>query len=331
MALHADAFWVTAPGAGEIRREVLREPGPGDVVVRTLWSAVSRGTESIVFTGRVPPSEHARMRAPFQDGEFAAAVKYGYLNVGVVEHGPAHVLGRTVFCLYPHQTRYVVPADAVTVVPDGVPPARAVLAGTVETALNAVWDAAPLVGDRIVVVGAGMVGCCIARLLARFPAADVTLVDVDPRCAAIGATLGTAFAAPADAPRGRDLVVHASGTAAGLLLSLDLLRMDGTVLDVSWYGDTSVPLPLGGAFHSQRLTLRSSQVGQVASSRRSTRTRADRLALALQLLSDEAYDAVLAAPTPFADLPHLMTQLTAGGTVAGCHVISYEEQSSCSA
>jgi NADPH:quinone reductase-like Zn-dependent oxidoreductase len=331
MPLHADAFWVVAPGAGEIRRAALPDPAPGDVVVRTLWSAVSRGTESIVFTGRVPPSEHARMRAPYQDGEFAAPVKYGYLNVGVVEHGPPRLLGRTVFCLYPHQTCYVVPADAVTVVPDGVPPARAVLAGTVETALNAVWDAAPLVGDRIAVVGAGMVGCCIARLLARFPAADVTLVDVDPQRAEVATALGAGFAEPPGAPRECDLVVHASGTAAGLQLGLDLLRVDGTVLDVSWYGDSPVSLPLGGAFHSRRLTIRASQVGEVAAARRSTRTAADRLALALQLLRDDAYDAVLSTPTPFDDLPQLMAEITTGRTGAGCHVIGYQGRPACSA
>src|SRR5215218_2689196 len=164
------AYWLRAPGIGEIRPVALPEPGGDDVVVRTLRSGVSRGTETLVFRGGVPPSQYATMRAPFQEGEFPGPVKYGYLSVGAVEHGPPELRGRTVFCLYPHQTSYVVPAGAVSVVPDGVPPARAVLAGTVETAVNALWDAAPLVGDRIAVVGAGMVGCCVARLLARFPA-----------------------------------------------------------------------------------------------------------------------------------------------------------------
>ena len=166
----AHAFWLRAPGCGEIRPVALPEPGRGDVVVRTLRSGVSRGTETLVFRGGVPPGQYAAMRAPFQEGDFPGPVKYGYLNVGVVEQGPPELRGRTVFCLYPHQTAYVVPAGAVTVVPEGVPPARAVLAGTVETAVNALWDAAPLVGDRVAVVGAGMVGCCVARLLSRFPA-----------------------------------------------------------------------------------------------------------------------------------------------------------------
>src|SRR5688500_19193779 len=175
----ASAFWVAEPGRGEIRPARLPDPGPDEVLVRTLRSGVSRGTETLVFSGRVPPSQYATMRAPFQEGDFPGPVKYGYLSVGAVERGPRELRGRTVFCLYPHQTAYVVPAGAVTVVPDDVPPARAVLAGTVETAVNALWDAAPLVGDRIAVVGAGMVGCCVARLLARVPVVVCTRGVVD--------------------------------------------------------------------------------------------------------------------------------------------------------
>jgi 6-pyruvoyl-tetrahydropterin synthase/NADPH:quinone reductase-like Zn-dependent oxidoreductase len=251
-AAEAHAFWLREPGVGEIRPVALSEPGDDDVLVRTLFSGVSRGTETLIFGGGVPPSQYATMRAPFQEGDFPGPLKYGYLNVGVVEQGPARLRGRTVFCLYPHQTAYVVPAGAVTVVPEGVPPARAVLAGTVETAVNALWDAAPLLGDRVTVVGAGMVGCCVARLLARFPAPQVTLVDVDPGRGAIATALGVDFALPADAAGERDLVVHTSATSAGLQRSLELLAPEGTVIDLSWYGDSDVQLSLGGPFHSRR-------------------------------------------------------------------------------
>ena len=261
----ARAFWLRAPGRGEIRPVALPEPGRGDVVVRTLRSGISRGTETLVFRGGVPRA--SRDAAPFQDGEFPGPVKYGYLNVGAVEQGPPELRGRTVFCLYPHQTAYVVPAGAVTVVPDDVPPARAVLAGTVETAVNALWDAPPLVGDRVAVVGAGMVGCCVARLLARFPGVEVTLVDVDASRAEVAAALGARFARPEDAAGGRDLVVHTSATAAGLQRALDLLAPEGTVLELSWYGDAEVRLSLGGAFHAGRLGIRASQVGTVSPAR----------------------------------------------------------------
>ena len=302
----------------------LPEPGRDEVMVRTLRSGVSRGTETIVFRGGVPPGQYGAMRAPFQEGDFPAPVKYGYLNVGAVEQGPEELYGRTVFCLYPHQSAYVVPARAVTVVPDDVPPARAVLAGTVETAVNALWDAGPLLGDRVAVVGAGMVGCCVARLLRKFPAVEVTLVDVDPSRAEVAAALGVQFALPADAPGDRDLVVHASATSAGLQRSLELLAPEGTVIELSWYGDDEVALSLGGAFHSSRLAIRASQVGTVSPARAGTRTTADRLTLALELLRDPAFAVLVTGQSHFSELPDVMARLAAGSLPALCHTITYD-------
>jgi threonine dehydrogenase-like Zn-dependent dehydrogenase len=327
------AFWVREPGAGENRPVTVPDPAPGEVLVRTVASGISRGTETLVYRGGVPAAQYDAMRAPFQEGRFPGPVKYGYLSVGVVEQGPGELLGRTVFCLHPHQTRYVVPAEAVVVVPDGVPPRRAVLAGTVETAVNALWDAAPLVGVRAAVVGAGMVGCCVARLLAGIPGADVTLVDVDASRAAVAAALGVAFAAPQGAPRERDLVVHSSATAAGLQAALDLLRTDGTVVELSWYGDQELGLVLGGAFHSRRLTIRSSQVGVV--SPRAARSHRERLTLALDLLRDPAFDAILSGRWRFDDLPDVMARLAAGDLPGLCHTVDYDgnrdEEVPCSA
>jgi threonine dehydrogenase-like Zn-dependent dehydrogenase len=320
----ARAFWISEPGRGELRSVTVPEPGPDEVLVRTSWSALSRGTESIVFHGRVPASQYRTMRAPFQDGDFPGPVKYGYLNVGVVEQGPPELTGRTVFCLYPHQSRYVVPARSVVPVPQEVPAARAVLAGTVETAINALWDAAPLIGDAVTVVGGGMVGCCVARLLAGLPGARVTLVDIDPARAELATALGVGFALPDHAEAGQDLVVHASASSAGLQLSLDLLGPEGTVLDLSWYGDRQTTLALGGTFHSGRLTIRASQVGVVAAARRASRTTSDRLALALRLLADPAFDALLAEPTSFAELPALMARIDE--LPARCYPISYQEE-----
>jgi threonine dehydrogenase-like Zn-dependent dehydrogenase len=320
----AHAFWLRAPGCGEIRPVTLPEPREDEVLVRTLHSGVSRGSEMLVFRGGVPPGQYAAMRAPFQEGELPGPVKYGYLNVGVVEQGPAELCGRTVFCLYPHQTAYVVPAAAVTVVPEGVPPARAVLTGTVETAVNALWDAAPLIGDRVTVVGAGMVGCCVARLLSLLPAVQVTLVDVDADRADVATALGVDFALPGDAADGRDLVVHASASSAGLQLSLDLLVGEGTVIDLSWYGDTEVRLSLGGAFHARRLAIRASQVGTLSPARSARRSTAERLTLALDLLRDAAFDALITGQSSFCELPDVMARLAAGSLPALCHTIAYE-------
>jgi threonine dehydrogenase-like Zn-dependent dehydrogenase len=319
MTRSARAFWFNSPGEGEIRPVVLPEPGPGEVVVRTVFSGVSRGTEDLVRRGGVPPNQYEIMRAPFQEGDFPWPVKYGYLNVGVVEHGPPDLLGRTVFCLYPHQTRYVVPVDAVTVVPGAVPPGRAILAGTVETAVNALWDAAPLIGDRIAVVGGGMVGCSVAGVLARFPGARVQLVDVDPARAAVADAFGIGFASPGQAAGDCDLVVHASATEAGLARSLELLVPEGEVIELSWYGDRRVSLPLGEFFHSRRLTVRGSQVGSVSPARRARRTFTDRLSLALGLLADPAFDALITGESDFEELPGLAR----GEFPALCHRIGY--------
>ena len=323
-AIRARAFWLVEPGHGEIRPVAVAEAGTNEVVVRTLWTGISRGTESLVHSGHVPASQYDAMAAPFQEGHLPGPVKYGYLNVGVVEDGPADLVGRTVFCLYPHQTRYVVPASAVLPVPDGVPARRAVLAGTIETAVNVLWDAAPLVGDRVGVVGAGMVGSCVARLLSQIPGVAVTLIDTNPARHAVADAFGVAFAAPADAPGGNDLVIHTSATSAGLARSLELLRPEGTVVDASWYGDAPVTLPLGEDFHSSRLTIRSSQVGAVAAARRGSRTHRDRLALALDLLTDPAYDILLTGTSRFDDLPATMAALASGSLDGSCHTIDYE-------
>ncbi|MFF7790687.1 zinc-binding alcohol dehydrogenase [Streptomyces sp. NPDC007991] len=318
------AFWIDSPGRGGIRDVSLPDPGEGEVLVRTLFSGVSRGTETLVFRGGVPASQHTAMRAPYQEGDFPGPVKYGYLNVGVVEEGPGTLVGRTVFCLYPHQTRYVVPASAVTPVPDSVPAERAVLAGTVETAVNALWDAAPLVGDRIAVVGGGMVGSSVAALLPRFPGVRVQLVDADPGRAGIAKALGVGFASPEDALGDCDLVVHASATEQGLARSLELLSAEGTVLELSWYGDRPVSVPLGEAFHSRRLVIRSSQVGTVSPAR-PHRTYADRLALALDLLADPALDALVTGESAFEDLPDVLPKLASGELPALCHRVRYGE------
>ncbi|MEU6373160.1 zinc-binding alcohol dehydrogenase [Streptomyces sp. NPDC046909] len=321
----ARAFWLRSPGEGEIREMPLPAPSDEEVLVRALYSGVSRGTETLVFRGGVPVSQHAAMRAPFQEGDFPAPVKYGYLSVGEVEEGPAHLVGRTVFCLYPHQTRYVVPVAAVTRVPENVPAERAILAGTVETAVNALWDAAPLVGDRIAVVGGGMVGCSVAALLARFPGVRVQLVDADPARAKVAEALGTGFALPADALGDCDLVVHASATERGLARALELLRPEGTVLELSWYGDRQVGLPLGEAFHSRRLVIRSSQVGTVSPARSASRSYADRLALALELLADPALDALVTGESAFEELPRVMPRLADGEIPALCHRVRYDK------
>jgi threonine dehydrogenase-like Zn-dependent dehydrogenase len=319
----ARAFWVAAPGRGELRDEPLPPRAADELLIRTLYSGISRGTESLVFHGRVPESEWTRMRAPFQAGSFPAPVKYGYMNVGVVEAGPDALRGRTVFTLHPHQTRFVVPATAAAIVPDTVPAERAVLAANLETAVNGLWDARPHIGDRIRVVGAGVVGCLVAWLAARIAGCDVQLVDTNPARETVAAALGVPFAAPDAAGGDADLVIHASGAEAGLALALSLAGLEATVLEMSWYGDTSVRVPLGGAFHARRLTLASSQVGLVATTQRARWDYRRRMALALALLADPALDVLISGESPFESLPAVMADL-AQAPGALCHRIRYD-------
>ncbi|GAA1942717.1 zinc-binding alcohol dehydrogenase [Microbacterium deminutum] len=321
----ATAFWVETPGRGALRTGELRDPQPGEVRVRTVYTGISRGTESVVFRGEVPTGEHERMRAPFQEGDFPGPVKYGYLNVGVVEEGPADLRGRAVFTLFPHQSTFVVPASAVTVVPDGVPAHRAVLAGAVETAVNVLWDAAPLVGDRITVVGAGMIGCAVARLAREIPGVDVNVVDVDRSKASVCERLGIAYEHPEDAPLDRDLIVDASGSEEGLQFALQATVVEGEIIVASWFGDRPVRLNLGEDFHSRRLTIRSSQVGMVSPRRRASRTTTDRLELALHLLRDKTFDALLDETSSWRDLPEVMASVAAGTSPGLCHTIDWRD------
>jgi hypothetical protein len=319
----ARSLWYSAPGRAEIRDEPLRDAGPGEVSVRALYSAISRGTERLVFAGRVPPSEYERMRAPFMGGNFPFPVKYGYAVVGRVEQGPAEVEDRLVFALHPHQSRFTLPVEAVVPVPENLPPARAVLAANMETALNAMWDAAPGPADHIAVIGAGVVGSLVAWLCGRLPGARVTLVDIEPSRAELARTLGVGFSAPEEAPENCDLVVHASATAAGLATALRLAGDEATVVEMSWYGSDEVSIPLGGAFHSRRLKLVSSQVGKVAASHRARWTHARRLAAALELLAAPALDALIAPAVTFDDLPARLPDILAPESGILCQLVEY--------
>lgn len=316
-------LWYVGPLQADLRPGQFA-PHEGDVVVRTLWSGVSRGTERLVATGRVPPSEAARMRAPLQEGEFPFPVKYGYCAVGVVESGPQALIGRAVFALHPHQTLFAAPEALVSLLPDGLPPRRAILAANMETALNGVWDSGAGPADRIVVVGGGVVGLLVASLCARLPGAEVTLVDVEPARAELAARLGARFASPDQAPGEADVVFHTSGHPSGLATALACAGFETAIVEMSWFGEGDVAAPLGGAFHSRRLRLVSSQVGHVAASRRPRWTHARRMQAALRLLADDRLDALITEEVAFADLPGEVPRILERGAPGLMTAIRYD-------
>lgn len=328
--MRARSFWTVAPSQGEIREEELPLPAKGEALVRTLVSGISRGTERLVFEGRVPESQWAAMRAPLQAGDFPFPVRYGYSAVGIVEAGAPELLGHRVFCLAPHADRFIAPAALCIPVPEGVPERRAVLGANMETALNIAWDAAPLPGERALVIGAGVVGLLVAHLLAQIPGVTVTVVDKDPARRSVAEALGARFALPEESPAEQELIIHASANPEGLRHALAHAAFEARIVEASWYGDKTVPLPLGEAFHARRLTLRSSQVGAVSPSMRGRRTHGERMALALSLLAEPVLDRLCGPALPFHALPARMAALLgppAPGEVAPlCPVVTYDPE-----
>ena len=319
----AQALWYVGSGRAEIRRERLPPIAAGHVRVRTLYSAISRGTEALIAAGRVPESEYERMRAPFMGGSFPFPVKYGYAAVGVVEAGPETLVGRNVFALHPHQTKFDLPAEAVVPLPADVPPSRAVLAANVETALNATWDAAPGPSGGIAVVGAGVVGALVGFLCAQIKGVEVTLIDIDPARETLARALALKFATPAAAPADCNFVFHCSASAEGLTTALNIAADEATIIELSWYGAGTVAVPLGGAFHSRRLKIMSSQVGKVAPARRAAFTHRQRLEAAIKLCADPKLDALLAPAIAFGELPARLADILKPRSGILCQLVSY--------
>lgn len=320
----ARSIWYAQPGVAEMRTSPLPVPCEGTALVRTLFTGISRGTERLVLSGAVPEAERARMRAPLQEGEFPFPVKYGYCAVGVVEAGPPELIGRTVFCLHPHQDHFIAPLGMLVPVPEGIPPRRATLAANMETALNAVWDSGAGPADSIVIVGAGIVGLMVTALAARIPGAGVTVIDVAGERRPLVEALGASFAtAPSPASAGADVVFHTSVSAAGLNAAIASAGTEGTIVEMSWYGDREVPVLLGGAFHSQRLKLISSQVGQVSAGHRPRWTYRRRMEAALRLLADDRLDALVADEIAFADAPKELPRILGPGASGLAPVIRY--------
>ncbi len=322
--LTSTALWAVAKGQLALRTESLRARADNDVLVRALYSGVSRGTERLVLTGAIPESEHERMRCPLQDGSFPFPVKYGYCLVGQVLDGPSDMVGTNVFCLHPHQDLALVPSGMAVPIPPELAPHRAVLAANMETALNINWDSGIAPGDRVLIVGAGVVGLLTASLAAAIPGTDVFITDIDASKAGIADAMGAMFCTPGHTPDGFDICINTSGSAAGLRLALAKAGLEARVVEASWYGTDQVPLPLGEAFHSQRLSLISSQVGRIPPARQPRWTHRRRLEKAMQLLTCQAgYDSLLTHSVPFANAAADLPTLICDTADALCIAIDY--------
>jgi 2-desacetyl-2-hydroxyethyl bacteriochlorophyllide A dehydrogenase len=317
----ARALWISAAGRCEIRREKIARPVGDQALVRALFSGVSRGTEALVFGGKVPSSEHRCMRGPNMAGDFTFPVKYGYASVGLVEEGPDHLRGKSVFCLHPHQDLFTVSSEMLSILPAGLPPRRAVLAANMETALNVVWDAAILPGDRVAVFGAGAVGALVAFIASRIIGTEIVLLDCNPSRSRLAEKLGVVF--EGNEPSGEfDVLINATGSADVLAMALKHAGQEARVVEASWYGDTMASIALGGAFHARRLSIVSSQVGSVPAGRLARWSPSRRMEKALDLLLDDRLDTLISGETAFADLADAYPAVLAAPETV-CHRVFY--------
>lgn len=319
----ARSLWYVKSGVAELRTERLGPPRPGEARVATRYSAISRGTERLVANGEVPESEWDRMRAPFQAGAFPYPVKYGYSATGIVTAGSDAILGKTVFCLHPHQDHFQVAEDMLVEVPDGIPAKRATLAANLETALNAHWDAGTAPGDKILIVGAGIVGLLVGYLAQRMAGASVAITDIDLGRAPLATALGLTFVAPDSVPTGNRITFHTTATGAGLETAINAAAFEGRIIELSWYGARAATLRLGGAFHSRRLQIISSQVGHVAPSHRATVTLRQRLEKAIRLLDAPCLDHLVTDEIAFDDAPDRLTSIFTNPGLGGCPILTY--------
>ena len=320
----ASALWFQAQEKAAILSEALPEATTGWCEIRTQFSALSPGTERLVYTARVPPELADAMRCPYMGGAFPFPVKYGYSLVGTVSDGPADWRGRTVHVLHPHQDRCVVRCEDVYALPPDVPPGRATLASNLETAVNVLWDAQVALGERVLVVGFGVVGSLVARLLSAIPGVQLDVVDAAPAKQRLAAAMGfRSHTGVEDLDAAFDLAIHASASSEGLQVALDHVGFEGRVVELSWYGTRPVTVQLGGTFHNQRKRIISSQVSTIAPAQRPRWDYRRRKALVFDLLRRAEFDAHITHRVAFGDLPQVFQQLAHPPTEGLAYLVDY--------
>ncbi|MGI9350414.1 MAG: zinc-dependent alcohol dehydrogenase [Rhizobiaceae bacterium] len=322
-----------ACGKGIIEYAQLIDIKDENVTLKTLYSGISKGTESLVFNGNVPESEWTRMQCPFMTGSFAFPITYGYACVcEVMECGKAVEnleLGDRVFILHPHQDLMCVPASACHKLPDIIPTKRGVLSANMETGLNSVWDAEISGKPACAVIGAGVVGLMTAHALRETTGVSPIVLDVNPAKEKIISKLGFNFANPS---RHTDLnlpefefLFHTSASSEGLQTAIDLAGFEARIVELSWYGEKPVSLLLGGAFHSKRLRIIASQVGSIAPAMRAELDQSERIKQAMALLDDPRLDSLLETEIEFSEVPDHLHDLLGPQSDILCQVIRYTD------
>lgn len=316
------ALWHTSPEKSEIKQAASFEISGEICEIQSLYSLVSTGTERLVATGKIPTGLYNSMQVPYMEGDFSLPVKYGYSLVGEVVKGP--LLGKTVHLLHPHQDYCKVAAADVFPIPDEVPAVRATLASNLETAVNAVWDSGVSVGDRVAVVGFGIIGSLVARLLAQLPAVSLTILEKDPDRIKMAKSMGFEVSPNENLSTPLDIAFHCSSTAAGLQTCIDTVGLEGKVIELSWYGDKSVELNLGGTFHPQRKVIISSQVSQIPASHQHRWDFRRRKEAVFELLKNPDFDLHTPKTTPFTNLPEVFSEIRKGSSKQLVWIVDYQ-------
>jgi len=322
----ARALWFKAYDHAEILKERLPLLKPGWCKLQTFFSAISPGTERLVYSGDVPENLRQEMKCPYMGGEFPFPVKYGYSLIGKITEGPKQSIGKIVHVLHPHQDQCIVHMEDTFPIPPRVPPPRGTLASNLETAVNAIWDSNVTIGERALLIGFGIVGSLVARLLSFIPGVQLQVVDTNPSKITLAEKMGFEACNPEKVSGNFDLAFHASGSSDGLQLAIDKVGCEGRIIELSWYGTDKVSLSLGGTFHSQRKTIHSSQVSTVSPRQRPRWDRRRRKSLVFKLLERPEFDSHITHSVPFTKLPDLYGKLKAYPTEGLSYLVRYEEK-----
>lgn len=324
--LSAESFWIRKKNNSFIKKHSISIPQNNEVLVKTIYSGISYGTEKIVYSGNVPKSQRSLMRCPYQEGEFGSNVKYGYMNVGKVMNGPSKLVNRYVYTLYPHQTQYVLPLEELTFIPKLIPIKRCLLTANMETAINAMWDTLPTCGDKILIIGAGIVGFLMAYILMTIIGIEILLIDTDKEKSKIAKIFGIKFSCSIPKSYNANIIYECSGNPSVIDILSSHVNDETVICIMSWYGNSVSNINFGNEFFSKRTKILFSQVAKVSHNRDKYWNNKKRKDLAISLLNDDKLDNLIEKDMiSFHDLPEFFSN-TARHNKFFCKVIDYGEE-----
>lgn len=310
------SLWHIDAGHSEIRSQNL-DPLPGQILLQSLYSLISLGTEKTIALGGVPGNVYDKMKVPYMEGSFSLPVKYGYSLVARSEEGQCYHL------MHPHQDLVSVNPESLTPVPPGIPPSRAVLVSNMETALTAYWDAGPLKDEKIMIAGFGLIGALTALLLRLKGFQDITVYEPDATRTGLARRLGFHTGDPGFDPGPFDLAFHSSGNASGLQHCLEVMGPEGRILELSWYGRQKITLGLGEHFHINRLRIIASQVSSIPRNLQGAWNFAKRKQEVLSLLADPCWDRLEIEEVPFETSPAVFYKIRHSQTKGLTYILKY--------